>query len=74
MKVFRTSLLDNKEYSMELPITICDLAQGLCLRDGGLSASEALPALKEEHLIFLETGIVSCERGEDPEHWWWDSQ
>ena len=43
---------------MEMPITSSLLVAGDCLRDGGASEREAYPALNENQIYFLQTGIT----------------
>jgi hypothetical protein len=43
---------------MEMPVTGSQLAEGLCLQDGGMTAGEALPTLTEGQVFFLQSGIT----------------
>ena len=58
MLITRTSILDNQEHTMEMPVTGSQLAEGLCLQDGGMTAGEALPTLTEGQVFFLQSGIT----------------
>ena len=55
------SILDYQNYTMELPITASDLADGFTLRDGGEPLQEAFPTLDLEQRYFLSTGITPDE-------------
>ena len=43
---------------MEMPITSSLLVEGEHLHDGGTSEREAYPALNENQIYFLQTGIT----------------
>ena len=61
MKITRNSILDYQNYTMELPITASQLADGCSLRDGGEPLQEAFPTLDLEQRYFLSTGITPDE-------------
>jgi hypothetical protein len=61
MEITMSSILDYQDYTMEMPITASELADGYARQDGGCSLQDAFPTLDLDQRYFLMTGITPEE-------------
>lgn len=62
MEITRTSIIDNKSYTMDLPLSMEEFERGIKAYNDGAFIQHAFPTLNAEQREFLLNGIT-------PEEW-----